>query len=101
MERRLVYDVREAPDRALAHAERVLERAGFSVSDGQEYDLVASRGADRIFVGLAPHRRGLVARVKGKGLLPGRSADLVEQAVAALSEQLGRPVARRGGEGRG
>lgn len=92
MERRLVYPVRQAPDAALSHLERSLRREGFSVSDGREHDLAARRGADRVFVGLGPHPGGLVARVKGKALVPGRGADLIDRVEEALTEHLGPPV---------
>lgn len=89
MERRFVYPVQVAPDAALAHVERTLQADGFSVATGREYDVNARRGGDRVLVGIAPHPQGLVARVKCKALLPGRSDDLVERVETILSEHLG------------
>lgn len=99
MERRLVYPVREAPDRALAHLEDALDAEGFRVEHGREFDLNARRGTDRVLVGLAPHPDGLVARIKGKSLVPGRSQDLLDTVERLLREPLG-PDRAQGGDAR-
>lgn len=99
MERRFLFPVRQAPDPALAHLEAALERDGFRVERGREHDVDARSGAERVLVGLAPHPEGLVARVKGKTLIPGRAEQLVERAVSALSETLGTPQEGGGADG--
>jgi hypothetical protein len=92
VERRFVYEVRRAPDGPLAHVERSLEDQGFRVRPGEDYDVSARRGGDRVLVGLAPHPEGLVARVKCKALVPGRTEGLHERVRAALDERLGPPT---------
>lgn len=87
-----MYAARQAPDAPLAHLEDALEAKGFHVSPGEAYDVSARRGGDRVLVGLAPHPKGLVARVKCKALIPGRSGDLHETVQAALDERLGTPA---------
>jgi hypothetical protein len=91
VEHRFVYEVRRAPDAPLAHVERSLEDQGFHVKPGQDYDVSARRGGDRVLVGLAPHPDGLLARVKCKGLVPGRGDRLLELVRGALDERLGAP----------
>lgn len=93
MERRHVYPVKRAPDAALVYLAEQLEGVGFSVDTGAVYDVSARRGGDRVLVGIAPHPRGLVARVNCKAALPGRGRDLHELVEGLLSERLGDPDA--------
>lgn len=100
VEKRFVFDVREAPDRVLWLVERSLEEAGFSVKAGRFFDVSARRGAERVFVGVAPHEVGVVARVRGQAIVPGKAEALVDRVGTWLVEGLGAPV-RVGGGGRG
>lgn len=93
MERRHVFPVKRAPDAALVHLADELEDAGFSVDTGAVFDISARRGADRVLVGIAPHPRGLVARVNCKAALPGRGRTLHALVERALRERLGDPDA--------
>lgn len=87
-----VYPVQAAPDGPLDQIREGLEAVGFSVGAGDEVDLAARRGLDRVFVGVAPHPDGLVARWKAKSLMPGRTHRIHEVAGGIVARVLGEPV---------
>lgn len=92
METIAVYPVRAAPDGPLARIREGLEAAGFDVGSGEELDLAARRGLDRVFVGVAPHPEGLVARWKAKSLVPGRTRRVHDRARRVVADALGEPT---------
>lgn len=91
METIAVYEVRCAPDGPLSQVREALEEDGFTVEAGEELDLDARRGLDRIFVGIGPHEDGLVVRWKAKSLVPGRAHGLHDLGRRAVTEALGQP----------
>lgn len=94
MEHLVVFEAKQGPDPLLDHLAGGLRSRGYSVEAGQRYDLVVHKGPVRGFVGLGPHPEGLAARIKTKGLIPGRSSDLLDEIVELLAQRLGTPTDR-------
>lgn len=94
MEHLVVFETKTGPDPLLDHLTRNLRASGYTVEPGQGYDLVVHRGPVRGFVGLGPHPEGLAARIKTKGLIPGRSGALLDEIVELLAQRLGTPTQR-------
>lgn len=92
MEQRYVFDTHQPPDAALAYVARALETKGFTVTSGATFDVDARKGARRVLVGIAPHEKGLIARVNCKTLIPGASDRLETRIRSLLRERLGEPV---------
>ncbi len=94
MERLVVFGAKRGPDPLLDELTQRLRSRGYTVEAGQRYDLVVRKGPVRGFVGLGPHPEGLAARIKTKGLLPGKADALLDEVVDLLAERLGMPTDR-------
>lgn len=103
VEHLVVFEAQQSPDPLLDELARTLGSRGYTVQQAHRYDLVVRKGPVRGLVGLGPHPVGLAARIKAKGLIPGRARDLTDEIVTLLAERLGPPTDRTDeieGEGR-
>lgn len=94
MEHLVVFEAKQGPDPLLDELTRVLRSRGYTVEAGHRYDLVIAKGPTRGFVGVGPHPEGLAARIKTKGLVPGKAGDLLDEVVELLAARLGTPTDR-------